>query len=103
MSNRNQANGPASEFLLRPGSILQNRYRIIGPLGTGGMGAVYEAVDLHLHHTVALKQTLTSDQGLWKQFEREAHLLAQLDHPVLPRVTDYFTEGNRAFFVMQFI
>src|SRR6266403_2324137 len=103
MSNRNQAKEQTSESLLRPGSTLQNRYRIMGPLGKGGMGAVYEAVDLHLHHTVALKQTLTSDQGLWKQFEREAHLLAQLDHPVLPRVSDYFTEENRAYFAMQFI
>jgi serine/threonine protein kinase len=72
-------------------------------MGKGGMGAVYKAVDLHLAHTVALKQTLTRDQALWKQFEREAHLLAQLNHPVLPRVSDYFTEANRAFFVMQFI
>jgi serine/threonine protein kinase len=103
MSNGTQTREQTSEFLLRPGSILQSRYRIVGPLGKGGMGAVYEAVDLHLHHTVALKQTLTSDQGLWKQFEREAQLLAQLDHPVLPRVSDYFTEGHRAFFAMQFI
>ena len=103
MSNRNQTKEQTSESLLRPGSILQNRYRIIGPLGKGGMGTVYQAVDLHLHHTVALKQTLTSDQRLWKQFEREAQLLAQLDHPVLPRVSDYFTEGHRAFFAMQFI
>src|SRR5580765_7955484 len=91
------------ERLLSADTILQSRYRIVRQLGKGGMGAVYKAVDLHLHHTVALKQTLTSEQGLWKQFEREAQLLAQLDHPVLPRVSDYFTEGNRAFFVMQFI
>src|SRR5204863_4079853 len=67
------------------------------------MGAVYQAVDLRLGHTVALKQTLTADVELWKQFEQEARLLAQLNHPVLPRVSDYFTQGNRAFFVMQFV
>ena len=67
------------------------------------MGAVYEAVDLRLGHTVALKQTLTSDEELWKQFEREARLMARLNHPVLPRVSDYFTEGRRAFLVMQFV
>ncbi|PYS40462.1 MAG: serine/threonine protein kinase, partial [Acidobacteria bacterium] len=39
----------------------------------------------------------------WKQFEREARLMARLNHPGLPRVTDYFTEGNRAFFVMQLV
>jgi serine/threonine protein kinase len=67
------------------------------------MGAVYEAVDLRLGHTVALKQTLTSDGELWKQFEREARMMARLNHFALPRVTDYFTEGHRAFIVMQFV
>ena len=67
------------------------------------MGAVYEAIDLRLGHTVALKQTLTNDEGQWKQFEREARLMAWLNHPALPRVSDYFTEGHRAFFVMQYV
>ena len=89
--------------LITPDTILQSRYRILRHLANGGMGAVYQAVDLRLGHTVALKQTLTADVELWKHFEQEARLLAQLHHPVLPRVTDYFTEGNRAFFVMQFV
>lgn len=67
------------------------------------MGAVYEATDLRLGHSVAVKQTLTAKEELWTQFEREARLMAQLNHPVLPRVSDYFTEGNRAFLVMQFV
>src|SRR5438132_2609147 len=92
-----------TKSLLTPDTILQSRYRILQHLGNGGMGAVYEAVDPRLGHTVALKQTLTSDEELWKQFEREARLMARLNHPVLPCVSDYFTEGNRAFFVMQFI
>jgi len=89
--------------LLEPGAMLQSRYRIVGRLGMGGMGAVYEAIDLRLDHTVALKQILTSDETLWKQFEREARLMARLNHTALPRVSDYFTEGNRAFFVMQHV
>jgi eukaryotic-like serine/threonine-protein kinase len=93
----------AGPLLLAPETILQSRYRVVRHLGKGGMGAVYEAVDLRLGHTVALKQTLTSDEGLWKQFQREARLLAGLNHPLLPRVTDYFTEANRAYFVMQFV
>lgn len=96
-------NSSAGTTLLAPETILQSRYRVIRHLGRGGMGAVYEAVDLRLGHMVAVKQTLTSDQELWKQFEREARLMARLNHPVLPRVSDYFTEGNRAFFVMQFV
>src|SRR6267143_3480094 len=92
-----------TKSLLTPDTILQSRYRILQHLGRGGMGAVYEAIDLRLGHTVALKQTLTSDQELWKQFEREARLMARLNHPVLPRVSDYFTEGHRAFLVMQYV
>ena len=98
--NQNDSRAPS----LVPGdTILQSRYRIVRQLGKGGMGAVYEAIDLRLGHSVAIKQTLTQDEGLWKQFEHEARLLAQLNHPVLPRVSDYFTEGRRAFFVMQFV
>jgi serine/threonine protein kinase len=93
----------AGTALLAPETILQSRYRVTGHLGQGGMGAVYEAIDLRLGHTVALKQTLTNDEDQWKQFEREARLLAGLNHPALPRVSDYFTEGHRAFFVMQFV
>ena len=101
MSDRNQKT--YTNDLLTPGMILQSRYRIIRKLGNGGMGAVYEANDLRLDHTVALKQILTNDEAMWKQFEREARLMASLNHPALPRVSDYFTEGNRAFFVMQIV
>lgn len=93
----------SSAALLAPDTILQSRYRVVRQLGIGGMGAVYEAIDLRLGHTVALKQTLTNNEEQWKQFEREARLMAWLNHPVLPRVSDYFTEGHRAFFVMQFV
>src|SRR5437660_8704647 len=103
MSTCDENKSTAGTTLLAPNTILQSRYRVIQHLGKGGMGAVYEAIDLRLGHTVALKQTLTNDEDQWKQFEREARLLAWLNHPALPRVSDYFTEGHRAFFVMQFV
>lgn len=103
MSTCEENKPSAGTTLLAPDAILQSRYRVIQHLGKGGMGAVYEAIDLRLGHRVALKQTLTNDQEQWQQFEREARLLASLNHPALPRVTDYFTEGHRAFFVMQFV
>ncbi len=103
MSTMDQNQLNENGFPLATGTILQSRYRITGHVGKGGMGAVYEALDLRLDAVVALKQTLTSDGELWKHFEREARLQARLNHPVLPRVSDYFTEGNRAFFVMQFV
>jgi len=88
---------------LAPDTVLQNRYRIVRQLGRGGMGAVYEAVDERLGITVALKETLSSEASMRKQFEHEARLLAGMQHPALPRVSDHFVEGNRAFLVMQFI
>ena len=98
-----ESKSDVATLLLGPDTILQSRYQVVRHLGRGGMGAVYEAIDLRLGHTVALKQTLTSDPQMWKQFEREARLMAGLNHFVLPRVSDYFTEGNRAFLVMQFV
>jgi serine/threonine protein kinase len=98
------ASKPASRSpTLQPDAILQDRYRIIRQLGKGGMGAVYEAVDLRLDAIVALKETFSIDERLRRQFEQEARLLAGLNHPALPRVSDYFTENDRAFLVMQFI
>ncbi len=89
--------------MLTPDTVLQNRYRILRLLGQGGMGAVYEAIDERLDTTVALKETMFSDERLRKQFEREARLLARLHHPALPRVSDHFAEGDGQFLVMQFI
>ena len=101
------ARGPKAEAddraNLSPGLVLQERYQIVRSLGNGGMGAVYEALDLRLDTSVALKQAFSADPRLRKQFEQEARLLAQLHHPALPRVSDYFTEGERVFLVMQFI
>ncbi|MDQ2938872.1 MAG: serine/threonine protein kinase [Acidobacteriota bacterium] len=88
---------------LVPGTVLQDRYRIVEQLGHGGMGAVYEALDQRLGISVALKETLSSEPSMRKQFEREAQMLAGMQHPALPRVSDHFVEGNRAFLVMQFI
>jgi len=100
MSSSN-TNRPGIE--LPAGYILQNRYRVTRLLGKGGMGAVYEALDERLDATIAIKETFSTDDQLRKQFAREARMLASLNHPSLPRVSDYFTEGERAFLVMQFV
>jgi serine/threonine protein kinase len=90
-------------FMLAADTILQGRYRVVRPLGRGGMGAVYEATDLRLSCTVALKETLVETDELRRAFEREARLLANLRHPALPKVLDHFSEGTGMFLVMEFI
>jgi len=88
---------------LSPDTVLQNRYRIIRQLGQGGMGMVYLAFDASVEHVVAVKLNRNlSSQGT-TQFIREARLLANLHHPNLPRVTDYFVIGDSQFLVMDYI
>jgi len=89
---------------LSTGQVLDNRYRIVSLLGQGGMGAVYRAWDLNLRVPVALKENLDLSLISQQQFEREALLLAQLNHPNLPRVTNHFTvPGQGQYLVMEFI
>jgi len=73
-------------------------------LGHGGMGVVYEALDQRINCIVALKETSAGndDEGR-RAFEREAALLGNLRHSALPKVMDYFEEGDGDFLVMEFI
>jgi hypothetical protein len=95
--------------MLAPDTIVQNRYRVVRQIGQGGMGTVYEATDLRLGNTVALKQMLLEQTDaqhiglLRRAFEREARLLAGLRHPALPRVIDHFDDAAGQFLVMEFI
>lgn len=89
--------------MLAPGTVLQNRYQIVRQLGTGGMGAVYEARHIKLKHRVAVNETFFSEAHLTRAFEHEAQLLAGLHHPALPKVSDYFSEGDGYFLVMDFV
>ena len=90
--------------MLSPDTILQNRYRVLRELGHGGMGTVYEALDQRLNCIVALKETIAgnNDEGR-RAFEREASLLGNLRHSAMPKVMDYFSEGDCDFLVMEFI
>ncbi len=97
--------------LLVPASILYNRYTVSRLIGSGGMSAVYEGCDSRLgNHRVAIKemfQTATAEpteqQTLAAQFQQEAKILAGLNHPNLPRVTDFFTATGKQYLVMDFV
>lgn len=83
---------------LRSGTILRNRYEILGLIGQGGMGAVYKAADQRLPGRVCAIKEIWPPPGISAdalaqardQFLREASTLARLDHPNLPKVSDYF-------------
>ena len=98
--------------LLKPGEILQGRYRIERVLGTGGMSTVYLALDLRfaqVRRLCAVKEMIShiADPRMralaQQSFEREAALLATLSHPAIPKIFDYFIEGERSYLVMEYI
>ena len=89
---------------LAQNTLIQNRYLIVQLIGKGGMGEVYLAVDQRLGSAIALKRTFfAGDEMLGNAFEREARTLARMRHPVLPKVSDHFGEGDEQYLVMEHI
>lgn len=96
---------------LKTGETLRGRYRVRKIIGQGGMGSIYLCDDLRLEgRQCALKEVehdKTLPENLIKeartQFQREATILARLDHPNLPKVSDFFSIAQRDYLVMDFI
>src|SRR6267154_6846348 len=86
-----------------PGLVLQNRYQVTSLIAQGSSGAVFQAQDQRLNSAVALKEIRINEEQLRTTFVREAQLLAGLRHSALPKVTDYFSEADSEFLVMEFI
>lgn len=96
---------------LSPETILRERYEIVELVGRGGMGATYRAQDLRLKgRYCAVKEAIPNPDATpdelkqsREQFYEEASTLARLDHPNLPKVSDYFSEDDRDYLVMDFV
>jgi len=90
--------------MLAKGTVLRKRYKIVRPLGQGGMGQLYVAQDLRLKRRCAVKEIVAQSAGQARQFAREAQILADLHHPNLPRVFDHFESGsNRHYLAMDLV
>lgn len=92
----------------RVGTVFAERYRIHRRIARGSMGVVYEAEQLQLSRSVALKvlaasPNSVSTRDLGARFLREASLLSKLSHPNTVRVFDYGVEDGRPFLVMEFV
>ncbi|WP_310485374.1 serine/threonine-protein kinase [Chamaesiphon sp. VAR_48_metabat_403] len=87
--------------------VLNDRYQILHILGQGGIATTYAAKDIETDVTVAIKVMSLRRAQDWKAielFEREAKILAQLNHPAIPQYLDYFqidTERDREFYIVQ--
>lgn len=96
---------------LEPGQLLRERYLVKEIIGRGGMGSIYLAEDTRLAGRLCALKEVQHDESLPEpirqqtrdQFRREASVLARLDHPNLPKVSDFFSEEDRDFLVMDFV
>lgn len=96
---------------LKTGDVLHGRYKVRERIGQGGAGSIYLADDQRLEGRLcAIKEveydrTLTDEirEEARQQFQREATILARLDHPNLPKVSDFFSSGPRDYLVMDYV
>lgn len=98
--------GNANNGKLVAGTVIASRYRIIGLLGKGGMGEVYQAEDFKLSQTVALKflpDKLEKDKAALNRFISEVRIARQVAHGNVCRVFDIGEVENRHFISMEFI
>jgi eukaryotic-like serine/threonine-protein kinase len=96
---------------LKSGEVLRGRYKILERIGQGGMGSIYLADDVRLKGRQCALKEVEYDRALPEnirqeardQFLREATVLARLDHPNLPKVSDFFSNGPRDYLVMDYV
>jgi serine/threonine-protein kinase len=96
---------------MKAGTVLRKRYQVKKIIGQGGMGCIYLAEDLRLEGRLCAVKEVEYDRALPKQmlqetrdqFQREATVLARLDHPNLPKVSDFFSISDRDYLVMDFV
>lgn len=96
---------------LKNGEVLRGRYRILDRIGYGGMGNIYLADDIRLEGRRCALKEVEYDRSLpanllkeaREQFLREATILARLDHPNLPKVSDFFSNDQRDYLIMDFV
>ena len=95
----------ATPVTLSPGTTLGS-YEILDAIGAGGMGEVYRALDTRLRREVAIKvlpEAFAEDADRLSRFEREARLLAALNHPAIATIHGMERDGGRTFLVMELV
>ena len=89
-----------------PGTLLAGRYRIVSPLGKGGMGEVYRADDIRLGQPVALKflsAAFAADSGRIERLVDEVRVGRQISHPNVCRLYDIAEAEGHHFLVMEYV
>lgn len=95
------ATGPTPKAVVAEGTVVEGRYRVLRPLGTGGMGSVYEVERLADGRRFALKVlTEVSGGAAAARFAREARIIAQIQHPNVVSIVDVDVAGTGFLFLV---
>ncbi|HEX4353916.1 MAG TPA: serine/threonine-protein kinase [Polyangiales bacterium] len=100
------ANAASPAEALQPGDVLDGRYVLQDPIGEGGVGLIFRAIQFKVQRPVAVKflqREMVGEHSLKPRFEREAMALAALAHPNIVRLHDYGIARGNPFLVMEFI
>lgn len=88
------------------GRLIKGRYKLIDERGRGNFATVYIARDMENNHIYAVKVMhieLSNDDELIARFQREAHILLNLNDPHIVRIVDYGEETNMHYIVMDYV
>ncbi|MBI3072298.1 MAG: serine/threonine protein kinase [Deltaproteobacteria bacterium] len=99
--------GAFTDVRYAPGTVVAGRFRVVGFLGRGGMGVVYEATQLSVNRSVALKilpAGISKIPDVVRRFRREAEIIASLAHPNIVTLIDFGqTESGELFLAMELV
>lgn len=98
---------PSEPTQAKVGHVLAGRYRLVSELGRGGQAVVFEARDLELERTVAVKAlfpgTGSSDPGGWSNLLDEARMQADVETPGVARLLDALRDGGQRYLIMDMV
>lgn len=112
IDHKSQNTQAQNKSQLSSGYVLCDRYVIHEILGVGGIGSVYRARDMHfpsVEKFVAIKEIFNQASNpsqrkeMIQNFDREAGILATLDHPAIPTIFDHFSVDDRSYLVLDYI
>jgi serine/threonine protein kinase len=102
----NKQQAPGVDFMGSLEGQQLGQYRIVEQMGQGGMATVFKGYHARLNRTVAIKmmhQAFLEDQGFLARFEREAQIVARLDHPHIVPIFDFADYEGRPYLVMKYV
>ncbi|AVQ99456.1 hypothetical protein OBCHQ24_10675 [Oceanobacillus iheyensis] len=90
-------------IFVKPGDILREKYKVVEHIATGGMSEVYRVQEVNNSFQEWAVKISNMSSKLSRKLIDETKLLSELDHPILPRVADFFQDDNYFYLVLEYV